>query len=226
MKFKNYPREYERLYTNQEKMDRKLKIDGVSTFENIPKIEEYQNLLRQTYHNAQMDIFNNLVKIVWLSRRFCYHGKHREKFGSNGINMDAAFAVFIRNFIGHDSKFFLRDNQYRVIINYLYDFFPDFDINNPFEVEYKYPYVYMGLECLTLIHELDERMELLKYGEEEEMSYPKFLDYIINYTSCYNEEHETQYNFCFLTSGIYVPKVEVIKKKYEGKTSSIRTRKS
>jgi hypothetical protein len=84
------------------------------------------------------------------------------------------------------------------IITYFDDFFPDFDEHNPFEEPeyFKYPYEYVSTAHLVLVYQMDERMDLLKKAEEEKMTYYEFLDFVLNYTLCVNDDlGKTVYTF-------------------------------
>ena len=49
---------------------------------------------------------------------------------------------------------------------------------------------------LVLVYQMDERMDLLKKAEEGKMTYYEFLDFILNYTFCVNDEAgKTIYTF-------------------------------
>jgi len=213
MKFKNYPREYERVFTGNELIRKKCKIEDVSTFNNIPSdVTKYTNLFRDTIDELQKVSYDKLVKIVWLIRRFCYKGVRRSKMRQNGFHMDSAFALYMRHFVGHDNKMIFWNSSMSRIATYFDDFYPDFETNNPFEGEYKYPYKYMNLECLALVFKMTERLDLLDYGETMKMGYMEFMDYILNYLSCYNEEHGRKYIYVF--SRTHVSSV-IIDKNYE-----------
>ncbi|MCH8348368.1 MAG: hypothetical protein IH901_07765 [Proteobacteria bacterium] len=103
----------------------------------------------------------------------------------------------MRHYVGYDNKVFSKDVLYNKVATYLEDFFPDFDMSNPFKNKYEYPYKYMNFECLMLVYKMDERLDLLSIGESKEMSLTRFTDYIINYIYSYNDEHGDTYLFKF-----------------------------
>jgi len=209
MKFKNYThREYERVFTGNELIKRKCDINKLSTFEGAPEnITKYTEMFKKTMDDLHESFFNNLVKINWLIRRFCYNGKRREKMHSNGEELDRAFGVYIRYYVGHSMKAVFPGGFAGKIESYIDDFYPNFESNNPFGGEYKYPYKYMNLECLSLVCKMPERLDLLDYGEKMEMNYTKFLDYIINYISCYNGE-----TYIFIYSHVHMPVIKLVNK--------------
>jgi hypothetical protein len=196
---KNYPRKYEYVFTGRDLINKKCKINEVSVYNNDPSsVNEYINLFRETFRKFEADYFDSLVKIEWLSRRFCYHGYRRARNIGNGVDIDRAFGVFIRSFVGHDKRLFvLEKSTLSKVITYLDDFFPNFNEGNPFKEEYKYPYKVMTLECLSVVYQMDERLELLDYCDKKNMTYTEFLDYVVNYINCLNEEKGDIYTFIF-----------------------------
>lgn len=209
MKFEEFPKEYEDVFTSERTL-KKCDLDQVSTDTGMD-INIYISKLHNTISDFQLVTFDYLVKIVWLFRRYCYRGKRRRQSGPNGIMLDGAFAVFMRRYAGFDARTITADEVYQKIIGYFDDFFLDFDISNPFENRYDYPYNHMRFEMLVLVYQMPERMELLKRGEVRKMGYTEFFDYVVNYINCYNDRHGKTYEFVF--SRQCMPYI----KKYEGK---------
>lgn len=206
-KFEDFEKEYESVYTSERSLKR-CKIDKVGVGDDM-SMDKYILLLREEIDNFQKDIFDRLVKIVWLFKKFHYFEKRRKNLYANGRSLDRAFGVFMRNFIGRDQKIFTRCVTFQKVISYFDSFFLDFEINNPFETKYEFPYKFIGLEYLVIVSEMDERMELLERAEEKKMGYTLFLDYIINWISCHNERYGEKYRFIYedRTSLSYVKKV-------------------
>lgn len=208
MKF--YKKQYEDVFGSKRNL-KKCDFTKVSSTDGLNYVA-YGKQLRQRFKKFQKDIFDNLIKTEWLFRRFCYRGKTRNKKWSNGANMDAAFGVYIRSFVGYDNRMVSKDQFYTKIRSYFDEFFPEFNSDNPFKKKYRYPFKYMTLECLVVVYAIKERMELLKYCERKKMSYVKFLDYIINYIYSYNDDvgyHYYEWKFTFT----YIPYV-CINKEY------------
>ena len=179
---KEYKKTYENFYQT-ERYCRRFKLEKVSA--DGMDLDYYINLFTSELKRYQKDIFHHLVKIVWLTRKYRYKGIRRNKtFWDNEM-----FGHFMRDVVGHDGKVLKKIHPYASgIASYFDDFFPDFEINNPFEVEYKYPYRYMTLDCIYFVKEMPERMELLLFGEKKRMRYIVFVDYVVNYILSYNEE--------------------------------------
>jgi len=214
---KNYKKTYEDTYSAERSIKR-CDINKVSTDIDLT-VNDYKEKIRKTILSFQKEVFNHLVKISWLNRRFVYDGKPRINKCSNGFYLDRAFGVFMRNYVGVENRMIGKNNLYTKIETYFDDFFEDFDARNPFEEEMEFPYKHITLEYLIVVYQMSERLELLGYAEKEKMPYVKFLDYVINYICNFNEEHN-DYQYIIKVSNMFMPYV----KKYEGakiKTSDI-----
>jgi hypothetical protein len=209
MKFKNYPREYEYVFSDEQKNKKKCSFEKISIYGG-GDVALYKKEFNEELLSFYRDIFDHLLKIIWLSRRFCYNGVRREKHWGSGVQLDAAFSVFAREHLNYGSKvLFGLNSQFTKISTYIEDFYPDFNTNNPFESKFEYPFQYMLLPHLLVVYQMPERMDLLKEGEKKKMSLSKFMDYVVNYISCYNAEHGDTYRFVFRATNI--PHVAPIK---------------
>jgi hypothetical protein len=230
MEFKNYEREYEFVYTGDEMVKRKCDLEQVSVFNNIPtgSVDEYTRIMRDTCRRHDEILFDTTVKYYWLSRRFCYMGKKRDKLMANGWKMENAFGVFMKNFVGYNNRVILEPTSMssKLVGSYICDLFPNFDLGNPFEEKYEYPYKYMNLGCLFLVYQMEERFELLKYGEEKRMNFAEFSDYVLNYIKCFNDELGEE-KYTYLYSNRVAPYIKNQFNKYgrkKAKTRRVRAR--
>lgn len=195
---KIYETRYEKVFTEQKNFTRRCDINKVSPFNDVPLntslyVDEFKNEMKV----FEADTFNHLVKISWLERRFCYRGERRTRHGSNGQVLDTAYGLFVRNFVGYETKFLFR-STFSKIITYMDDLFLNFDEGNPFKEDYKYPYKIVTLSHMVLVYQMKDRMELLKYADKNKLTYVEFLDYIVNHINCYNEElGKNEYEFIF-----------------------------
>jgi len=210
---KQYEKKYEDVYSSKLKL-KKCNIDMVTTDFGLDA-EEYAELMKKNVHMFEKTIFDNLVKYHWLSRRFCYGGTNRERYRRNGYFLDSAFGVFMKHYVNTDKRSFSNNSCYK-LTTYFYDFFPDFDVMDPFKEEMVYPYKNIGLSYLYLVYQMDERLELLEYAEKTKIRFTNFLDYIINYINCYNEETGEEKYVWVHQNQPYV-RTNSLKKKYEGK---------
>lgn len=214
MKFKEYKKEYENVFTRPDVLG-KCKVEKVDVLNMDFNI--YVKALKKTLKDYTDAAYDALVKYVWLSRRFIYDGERQKKLYQNGIKIDAAFALFIRNIVGLDSRVLTRNSNVYKVVTYFDEFYPDFDVNNPFEQKYEFPYKHITLEYLVMVNYMPERLKLIDIAEKHKMSYLKFSDYIVNYISCYNEAHGKQvFDFVFTSEVIPYVRYNKQDKKYEG----------
>ncbi len=200
---KNYPKTYEDVFSARPKQEnrglKKCKIELVSTDDKFTT-DEYVSLMRKTVDKFEIDLFDNLVRVIWLMRRFCYKGRNRSKARFNGFELDAAFGVFMRHHVGVEHRIVTRNQVSYRIISYFDEFFPDFNVLNPFENsdDFKFPYKNIGLGFLSLVYKMHERIELLKYAEENNLKYTEFSDYVLNYVENYNAEKGSDYYIFYI----------------------------
>lgn len=196
-----YPREYELVFSKP-RQGKKCDLDKVSTYKNIPPVEDYLPLLRGIVDKIDMESYDFAVKYKWLTHRFMYNGVRREKRWGNGFNLEDAWGVFQRLHLGHEHRFHLgKMDPLLRITTYFDEFYPNFLEENPFETKFEYPYKNNTLSHLYYVYQMPERLELLAESERLGMSYVNFLDYVLNYILCYNEEHGETYLFIFHTGG-------------------------
>ncbi len=221
---KMYPREYELVFSGDAITRKKCDLNQVSTLNNIPSsVDEYVDLFKEITRDFDAKLFDFLVKYKWLVNRFSYKGVHRAKPSTNGIQLDMAMGVFNRNHVGFDSRFYLNGvAPWGKIITYFPDIFPFFNEDNPFEVPYAFPYKNNTLSHMLYVYQMDERLELLAESERRGMSYSEFLDYVLNYSLCYNDEHGEKYLFIF--SAGFQPYIKNVSKKGSSRESTFNSK--
>lgn len=186
MKFKEYPKTYEDYYTSK-LVNPGCRYERISV-EGEESVEEYIQNLKGEIEKGESQSFDHLIKVVWMFRRFRYNKQKKNLTHSNGKAMNIAFGAFMRKFIGTPFHFTTGNKMNLAIFSYFDDFFPGFDQGNPFKIKYEYPFKFMNFGCLMFVYKMDERMELLKIGEERKMTYIEFVNYVINYALSLNEE--------------------------------------
>lgn len=214
-----YPKKYEDVYSG-ERSRRKCNIDMVSSDRGHTGIE-FADILKKEIVDYQSLLFDKLVKISWLIRRFCYGGYRRKKSRFNGVWFDGAFGSFIKNYICIDPKNLTSNAFTGKIIGYLDDFFPDFDARNPFEEKMEFPFKNITLDFLVPVYQLPDRMEFLALADKKRLTYAEFLDYLINYFACESELGND--DFFFKVNKSFAPYVSKIKK-YERRKHKRRGR--
>ena len=190
MKFKEYPKTYEDVYTNERALS-VCRLEHIS-FDHELTATEYKGIMNNFLHESSTQMFDISIKYYWLQRRFFYFKKRKKRTNRNDQRTDAAYGMFLKYYVGHSQRFITSRSLHGNITTYFEDFFPDFDKDNPFlnPEKYKFPYKHITIEFLPIVYQMPERLELLDIAEKNKMSYIKFLDYVINYVYSCNEESE------------------------------------
>lgn len=202
---KDYKQRYEGFYTSDRTLN-KCKTWKVTADHDVDELT-YRKQLRKLFKNYQKQTFDTLVKLTWLTKKFCYNGRLRMKMRRNGTGMDAAYGVYMRCHVGFDQRMIKNQIVYGRVISYFDDFFPDFNVRNPFEEKFEYPFSYMTFECLNMVYQMPERLDLLERGEQKKMKYREFVDYVINYALSRNDDEADELfeiNFQYRTSNPFV----------------------
>ena len=100
-----------------------------------------------------------------------------------------AFTKLLRRDVGIDIQIITKGKFFSKIEIYFDELFPGFDDGNPFENPdyYKLPFEHVTMDFLMVVHQLDDRIKLLKHADENKMNYAEFVDYSINHVLCINE---------------------------------------
>lgn len=187
---KNYPKTYEDVFSiDQKNNSNKLMIDRIGAVD--IETDEYVLLFKNFLNKFYLDLFDGCVKLSWLRRHFTYCGyKTVMPINKNSIRHNHAFVKLLRRNIGKDIQIITRAKFFSKLETYFDELFPGFDEGNPFENSeyYKFPFKNISVEFLIVVHQLDDRMELLKHADKLGMSYAKFLDYVINHVYSANDE--------------------------------------
>jgi len=206
---KIYPKTYENVFSGDRAL-KKCDISKVFTDINMDA-GEYIEEMKKIIKEYQLQVYDKLIKMVWMFQRFCYNGKNRVKRSGNGNLLDSAFGVFMHHYVGIQSKSLISDYTFSKIIVYFEDFHPGFNARNPFEEKMEFPYKNLTFEYLVLVYQLSERLELLDYAEKNNLRYTEFMDYILNYINCFNDESGKKvYEMMLVRFGApYVKKMKV-----------------
>lgn len=188
MKYHN--KTYEDVFSSDRPSSKnKLKLEQVTAGD--MDVQQYVSLFQSFLHNFYNDLFLGYVRISWLRRKFTYYGyKTVLPMPKNHIRLNHAFTKLLRRFVGKDLQIITRGMPFSKIESFFDDFFPGFEEGNPFENPdyYRFPFQNITMDFLMVVHQLDDRLELLRYADEKKMSYASFLDYVINHVYCENED--------------------------------------
>lgn len=208
MKF--YKQTYESIFRSKRTL-KKCNIDKVGAGKVI-SVPKYINMLSGTMFEMQRVMFDYLVKMTWLFRQFHYDSAKRNNVNLNGHELDSAFGVFMRNTVGIESRIVTMNNVFPKVVTYFDEFFPGFDDLDPFKDKLEYPFKNIGLEFLTVVYQMKERMELLEHCDKSKMGYSEFLDFVINYVFNYNDDCGYEHYTFRITRNHFQPYVKANKK--------------
>lgn len=151
---------------------------------------DFVGMVKTFYRKTFLDIFDAIVKEVWLEQQITYKGLRRVKRAGNGIDQDASFGQFTKIAVGMYHRVLTANFCFTPVATYLVDFFPNFLIDNPFKnpEKYKYPYEHVTIDFLAFVYQMENRLELLDEAEERKLSYAEFVNWVTNWAFCYNEE--------------------------------------
>jgi len=173
-------------------------------------VDVYRRKFRRFVINYEKKWFDFLVKFYWLTLQFKYNGLPRSFKPQLGIAPDRAYGIFMRHYVGVDNRLFTQDGVSEKVLSYIREWYPDLAERNPFKEKIKYPYRYMTFECLVVVAYLPERLEILERGEKNKMKYTRFLDYVLNYVNCYNDDHGYVEKYVFKMTHKYFNNIPVV----------------
>lgn len=147
-------------------------------------------MFRDFLHGAHKQLFDMVIKQIWLELHTAYRGKRRTARFGNYMGEDWSFSHFMKSHVGISQKTVTSMPVFTSTATYLKDFFPDFLNSNPFEhpEDYSFPYKNLTLDHLAFVYKVHNRMELLEYAEARAMKYFDFVNWAVNQVLCYNDE--------------------------------------
>ena len=187
---KQYPKTYENMFSSDatglghQKFDLNLvSIAGM-------KLDKYLSLSKQSVTSFYSMAFDESVRFAWLRRKFIWQGEKTVAQNKNSPNLCLAFSKFVRRNLGMETQLITRNILFQAIEPYLDEMFPGFEDGNPFENPeyYKFPFKNISIDFLPIVSRLDDRMELLRYADEQKMTYAVFADYMLNRIGSINKE--------------------------------------
>lgn len=182
---KNYSKEYEDYYSKPKHIDKlnlqTIEVDGMG-------VQEYVDIMKSVFLEGQANLFDFIVKIVWLIEKCKINGERKQMFGQNSIPTNYYYSTLLRNMVGRDLKMFTTPTFFREVSSYFSIWFPDFHLSNPFKIKYEYPYEHVNFDHLVFVSSMEEKKEMIEYAEKEKIPLLTFYDYVINYIHCLNDE--------------------------------------
>jgi hypothetical protein len=188
---KHYRKIYEDVFATdkEENKAHRLRLEKISV-DNM-RLEEYTSLFHTFLNGFYKQLFDGCVRVSWLRRKFKFHGKPPIlPMNKNSIPLCLAFSKFLKRNVGNDIQVLTRGKFFSKVESYFEDFFPGFMDGDPFENPryYAFPYKNISIEYLVSVHQLEDRLGLLKEADEKNMTYAVFMDYVINHILSANDE--------------------------------------
>lgn len=214
--FKEYKKEYENVFGARPYFSFDLK--NIDFDYPIKDKEEFVQGMTKLTDSFQSFMWDYSIKSLWLLKKMSYNTRNLfgEKLSSHGMPK-ACFKQFCFKEIGFYPETLFRGIVIKTIVDYAEELFPDIDDRDLDKDPIKYPFTYMNINCLIFVQVMDERMDLLKIGEERKMTPVAFFDYVMNYLCCYREEHEEKYLLVQTVGNDDYTFLRIIKKKYESR---------
>jgi hypothetical protein len=183
---KQYPKSYENLYEVENNRNVYLDLAG-SVYGSLDDLAEQ---FRSFYRDAHRSIFDVVVRQIWLEQQFTFNKARRKRRSANGFKQEATFSYFMKSVVGISQKPITNNRCFTAIASYLKELFPDFLYHNPFEEPefFKYPFSHVTLDHMFFVANCEDRLDMLRYAEEKEMSFVDFANWAVNHVLSYNEE--------------------------------------
>lgn len=211
---KEYPKEYEDFFRPSDVWSpaslwtmKNINRDGGIEYGSIG-----EELFTEYYKRILLEFFDNVwlgaVRYSWLTFQFSRKG--RPSWGDNLLKMRVTdrtakkvdgslraegipFGTFPRRILGIDRWAMAESFAFRHTATYVPSLFPKEVLlaHDPFKEPefFAFPYKKITLDFLLPVYQMEERLDLLKIAEDRGMVWEEFMDYVLNYISCYNEEH-------------------------------------
>lgn len=188
-------KQYPKLYEDIQDEPQRVKLEKITSTFGTP--EELANKFRAFYKDAHRQLFDIVVKQIWLEQHFMYGEDRRKKRRSNGHAVDTAYSYFMRSTVGISHRPVAANESFTSLSTYLVDFFPEFLKKDPFVDTdyYAYPFKNITLDHLAFVYQMvDDRLDMLKYADEKNMNSAEFFNWATNHALCMNDEMgEEQY---------------------------------
>lgn len=192
--FINFQKVYENVYLNPNKKSKMYKDEAI-WISNKKIRDNFKEIMVDMYRRSNESIYNIAFEIYYLLSQITINGRRKDLFAKAGQYSNIIFSHYINRVIGINTNYILRalgGVNIKNVMLFIKRKYPDVIYDDNFlenKHNYKYPYKYMDLICITAVIKLDEMFELLEYGEKKKMSRYEFYDYLVNYVGCYNKKY-------------------------------------
>lgn len=184
-----YEKEYEDVFDSK-RTRKKLDFERISVSDGNHLVD-YVKWCKANFREIFESMWIEHLKIFWMERMFMVDGRLRST-EHNSQFIDGMFSIFFRNIVGIGREIYSKSPAYIRFKTYFLEYYPWLETlegYNPFEnpEKFKFPFKNITPEYLLVVYQMDERNDLLKKADEENLSYGMFLDLVVNQSLCANE---------------------------------------
>lgn len=188
--FKDYEQIQEKYFSDPKETNLKV-IEEEYAFDDMTE-EEYVSLLNKDKAQYHEDVFQHILRLLWLVRRFLKKHKYLGGIGhiesDGGVLIKKVYYKFLRERANMNPFFYFSRGEYWNLYSYIDILYPDFDARNPFKDKFEFPYKHVNIDYMILVAKICYRFEILDIAEKRKLSFNEFLDYVWNWTTAFNEE--------------------------------------
>jgi hypothetical protein len=155
--------------------------------------QNFRNFLEKTYR----ELFYTSMCFLWLEKQVVFNGRRRIRRFRSGDSHDKLYGYYMADMVGHDQATLTRSRWFQISAAVSWEVCPEFFQHNPFEEPeyYQWPFEHAGLDFLSFVYQVDNRLELLEYADKMKMPFLVFKNWATNYVLCYNDaQGEVIYN--------------------------------
>lgn len=184
-------KEYDKTFEDYFSAERSLQYCDPTKIEigGFESLSEFTGFFKEFLFKTNAELWIMTVKLVWLFNKFTYRKKRRTKLHANGHIIDRAFSLYIRQYVGFDTRCITRSPFFYRFQSYFKDFFPEFNENNPFTNPelYQIPYKTLPPDLLAVVFMMPIRLELLEKLNTYGLPYNQAMDWLVNWVLSENE---------------------------------------
>lgn len=157
-------------------------------------LENYMADLRDLFKKHDRELYDFYVKFIWIRSRFGYlNSKIKNDDRDRGAR--TGFALFLNKYVGIERRNYLvHDPISTALKRFLPEFYPGYyEMRNPLKENLEFPFKNLMLSHLIPVREMDEATGLLQYADSKNLGINDFMDFLANWTACYNEKYGEKY---------------------------------
>lgn len=183
---KLYPKNYQDLFLPDSKLVKLEYFETVSGEQPRELAHKFRAIFRENFKHE----WDFMIKFIWLEHQIVFKKKRRFRWKKYGHATEMSYNRFMTEMVGIDHRSVTRGSPFIRRSVYLKEIFPDFLRHDPFvDFEYyQFPFDHVTLDFMDYVHQVEYRMDLLTYAEEQKMTYFAFTNWVNNYVLSYNDD--------------------------------------